>query len=61
MPAFVRVDDELPKLASMKIDKQRLRREAWRAGRSYWRPAKGEPLRPLDAADRARLDPLLPV
>ena len=26
-PAFVRVTDELPKLASMKIDKQRLRAE----------------------------------
>ncbi len=60
LPAFVRVTEELPKLASMKIDKQRLRREAWRAGEVYWRPAKGEPLRSLDDADRARLEPLLP-
>ncbi|ONH23079.1 AMP-binding protein [Pseudofrankia asymbiotica] len=59
VPAFVRVTGELPKLASMKIDKRRLRGEAWRAGPVVWRPAKGEPLRPLDEADRARLDPLL--
>jgi len=60
-PAFVRVTSELPKLASMKIDKQRLRLEAWRAESVFWRPGKGEPLRPLRAADRTRLDPLLPV
>jgi len=59
VPAFVRVTDELPKLASMKIDKRRLRREAWQAGPVVWRPGKGESLRPLDDADRARLDPLL--
>ena len=29
VPQFVRLVPELPKLASMKIDKQRLRREAW--------------------------------
>jgi fatty-acyl-CoA synthase len=55
----VRVTAELPKLASMKVDRQRLRREAWTSDDVYWRPAKGEPLRALDAADRARLDPLL--
>ena len=59
VPAFVRVDTELPKLASMKIDKSRLRREAWRDGSVHWRPAKGEDLRPLDDADRSRLAPLL--
>ncbi|MCK9926411.1 AMP-binding protein [Frankia sp. Mgl5] len=58
-PAFVRVTGELPKLASMKIDKMRLRREAWRADAVLWRPAKGEALRLLDDADRTRLDPLL--
>ena len=58
-PAFVRVTDELPKLASMKIDKQRLRAEAWRAERVYWRPDNGGPLRLLNDADRSRLDPLL--
>ena len=60
MPAFVSVTDDLPKLASLKIDKQRLRREAWRTEPVFWRPAKGELLRPLDDADRSRLDPLLP-
>ncbi len=59
MPSFVRVTDELPKLASMKVDKQRLRRDAWKAERVFWRPAKGESLRPLDDASGARLDPLL--
>jgi acyl-CoA synthetase (AMP-forming)/AMP-acid ligase II len=59
IPSFVRVTDELPKLASMKVDKQRLRREAWRADDIYWRPGKGDTLRVLDDADRARLDPLL--
>ena len=52
---------ELPKLASMKLDKQRLRRDAWRAGPVFWRPGKGQALRLLDDADRRRLDPLLPV
>jgi fatty-acyl-CoA synthase len=59
LPAFVRVTDELPKLASMKVDKRRLRAEAWRDEQVFWRPAKGERLRLLDEADRARLDPLL--
>ncbi|WP_307873602.1 MULTISPECIES: AMP-binding protein [unclassified Frankia] len=59
VPAFVRVTDELPKLASMKIDKRGLRRDAWRPGQVLWRPGKGEGLRPLDTADRARLEPLL--
>jgi len=60
-PSFIRVTEELPKLASMKIDKQRLRREAWREGQVYWRSGKGQPLVPLVADDRRRLDPLLPV
>jgi fatty-acyl-CoA synthase len=46
-PSFVRITGELPKLASMKIDKMRLRREAWRAGQVFWRPGKGDPLRAL--------------
>ena len=50
---------ELPKLASMKVDKQALRREAWRADDVHWRPRRGEPLRPLTAEDRAVLDRLL--
>ena len=60
LPSFVRVTDELPKLASMKIDKQRLRRDAWRAEAVYWRPNRGGALRPMDDADRRRLAPLLP-
>jgi fatty-acyl-CoA synthase len=59
VPAFVRTTAELPKLASMKIDKQRLRREAWRTHPVFWRPRKGEPLRSLGDADRAGLEPLL--
>ncbi len=58
-PAFVRVTDELPKLASMKIDKQRLRREAWRVDRVFWRPGRAEDLRQVDESDREKLDPLL--
>jgi fatty-acyl-CoA synthase len=61
LPSFVRVTDELPKLASMKVDKQRLRRDAWRAEPVYWRPRKGDALRPMDDADRRRLAPLLPA
>jgi fatty-acyl-CoA synthase len=61
LPSFVRVTPELPKLASMKIDKQRLRREAWRAEPVFWRPAKGAPLQPLDDDARTRLAPLLPA
>ncbi|XVQ14933.1 AMP-binding protein [Spirillospora sp. CA-255316] len=60
LPAFVRVTAELPKLASMKIDKMRLRREAWRPDGVVWRPGKGQPLRPLSGDDRDRLAPLLP-
>ncbi len=59
VPAFIRVTHELPKLASMKVDKQRLRREAWRGEPVYWRPAKGETLRPMSVADRTGLEPLL--
>jgi fatty-acyl-CoA synthase len=58
-PAFVRVTDELPKLASMKIDKQRLRREAWRVDVVFWRPGRGEELREVEYSDWERLDPLL--
>ena len=61
VPAFVRVTTELPKLASMKIDKQRLRRDAWRAEAVYWRPGRGEELRALDDADHDRLRHLLPA
>ncbi len=61
LPVFVRVIGALPKLASMKIDKQRLRREAWRAPSVFWRTGRGQPLQRLDPADREGLDPLLPA
>ena len=59
VPAFVRVTPELPKLASMKLDKTRLRREAWRAENVVWRPGKEENLRPLTEEDRQSLQHLL--
>jgi fatty-acyl-CoA synthase len=55
-PAFVRVMQELPKLASMKIDKQRLRREAWRVDGVFWRPGRNEPLREIDESARRGLE-----
>ena len=58
VPSFVRVDTELPKLASMKVDKTRLRREGWDAPAVSWRPAKGEELRPMTPADVEALAPL---
>lgn len=60
LPSFVRVETELPKLSSMKIDKKSLRADAWEVGEEmFWRPARGEPLRPLDSGDREALAPLL--
>jgi fatty-acyl-CoA synthase len=60
VPRFVHPTAELPKLASMKIDKTRLRAEAWRAPGTYYRPGRAERLRPLTDDDRAALAPLLP-
>jgi fatty-acyl-CoA synthase len=59
LPSFVRPTRELPKLASMKLDKTRLRAEAWRAPDVYWRPGRGEALRPLGDDDLDNLAPLL--
>jgi fatty-acyl-CoA synthase len=59
VPRFVRRDAELPKLASMKIDKTRLRRDAWTTPGVWWRPARGEPLRPLTPTDLEALARLL--
>src|SRR4051794_10050855 len=58
VPSLVRVTPELPKLASMKIDKTRLRREGWNAPAVNWRADRGDPLRPMTAADVAALEPL---
>jgi fatty-acyl-CoA synthase len=51
IPTFVLVSPDLPKLASLKIDKTRLRREAWTRGSVYWRPKRGAPLEPLSHVD----------
>jgi fatty-acyl-CoA synthase len=59
VPAFVRVDRELPKLSSMKIDKKALRRDAWDVDGVIWRPARHEYLRVLTDDDRRALDHLL--
>ena len=59
MPSFVRVVAELPKLASMKLDKTRLRREAWREPAVWWRPARGEKLRPMTNDDVTAMAHLL--
>jgi fatty-acyl-CoA synthase len=58
VPSFVRIAPELPKLASMKIDKTRLRREGWDAPAVSWRPGRGDALRPLTDDDVAALAPL---
>jgi fatty-acyl-CoA synthase len=60
LPAFVRLSEELPKLASMKIDKTTLRNEAWRCPSVWWRSGKGEPLVPLADHGVAALAHLLP-
>ena len=49
-----------PKLASMKLDKTSLRREAWRAPDTWWRPARGERLRRMSSADIESQAHLLP-
>ncbi len=59
VPAFVRVEAELPKLSSMKIDKKVLRRDAWGVGAVVWRPSRDERLTTLTEDDRRALDHLL--
>ena len=61
VPSFVRASAELPKLASMKLDKTRLRREGWLAPGTHWRPTRDAPLQPLGRDDRARLAHLVPA
>jgi len=55
----VRFVPELPKLASMKIDKQRLRREAWLVDDVWWRPVRNSSFVPMSEADRQALAHLL--
>jgi fatty-acyl-CoA synthase len=59
VPSFVRLERELPKLSSMKVNKKLLRAEAWQAKRVVWRPFKSETLRELTGDDRERLNRLL--
>ena len=59
LPSFVHATAELPKLASLKIDKQQLRRQGWRAPGTWWRPGRDAELRPLGPGDLERLAPLL--
>jgi fatty-acyl-CoA synthase len=59
VPQFVRVVAELPKLASMKIDKQRLRREAWETADIWWRPNRKAPLTTMGETERKQLRRLL--
>ncbi len=59
VPQFVRFVSELPKLASMKIDKQRLRRQGWTPDDVWWRPQRTMPLIPLEDSDRTCLEHLL--
>jgi acyl-CoA synthetase (AMP-forming)/AMP-acid ligase II len=60
MPRFVRLSADLPKLASLKLDKTQLRRDAWRAPFTWWRPTREDALRRLSAADADALAHLLP-
>ncbi len=56
-PRYVRVVGRLPVTATNKVDKQSLRRERWQGeGRVFWRPARGQPLRPMSPEDAAELE-----
>lgn len=55
VPSFVVATSDLPKLASMKIDKTRLRNDGWSAPGTYWRPTRNDPLRPMTATDLQQL------
>ncbi len=59
VPSFVRVESELPKLSSMKIDKKVLRSDAWKVPGVSWRPERKGELRALTDEDRESLDLLL--
>ena len=51
-PRFVRLVERMPLTGSNKIDKKPLRSQRWEGGGAvWWRPAKGEPLRPITADD----------
>jgi fatty-acyl-CoA synthase len=59
-PSFIRVVDALPVLASLKIDKRTLRREAWECDDPiWWRSGRGEELTLLSPDAVAAMSPLL--
>lgn len=55
-PRFVRVVDRMPLTGSNKLDKKPLRLQRWEApGTVWWRPRRGDRLRPMTDADRQLL------
>jgi fatty-acyl-CoA synthase len=55
-PRYVRVMEAIPVTETQKPMKRQLRRERWDVPEPvFWRPAKGESLRPLSEADRDEL------
>ena len=59
-PSFVRIVEALPVLASLKVDKRTLRREAWECDDPvWWRSARGGPLALLGPDDVAGMSDLL--
>jgi fatty-acyl-CoA synthase len=55
-PRFVRVVDAMPLTGSNKLNKQPLRARRWDGpGRVWWRPERGDRLRPMSDDDRAHL------
>ena len=56
-PRFVRVTRDVPVTATRKIDKPRLRREAWNTvDEVWWRPEPRDGYRRMSDADRAALE-----
>ncbi len=55
-PRFVRIVEKMPLTGSNKLDKKPLRAQQWGPpGAVWWRPARGERLRPMRDDDRAAL------
>ncbi|MBV8949930.1 MAG: AMP-binding protein, partial [Actinobacteria bacterium] len=54
-PRFVRVVPALPVTTTDKVDKQPLRKAAWRAGDVWWRPERDAPYEPLTGDASAAL------
>jgi fatty-acyl-CoA synthase len=51
-PRYVRITDELPVTHTSKILKRGLRAERWEcADEVWWRPTRGQPLRPINSDD----------